>query len=468
MAQGSSNFSDVKGSSGYSENGDWVGDNTTKQVPSNLPLSNSTTGKLITKLSSPDTAAGEEKKERLRVIRPRSAAALYSSTNTKRYTLDRGPIAKRRLLTSGFNSAETRAKNGELGTVDVASELKELQSKDGGFSQFFLTSINFGLSEKIQILNTFGDGEVTYYFGRNPMAIQLTGILFDSVDQDWFAKFVTLYQGVLRGTKLAANYELLELTLPNMTLVGSISDVNFGQAADRDTDIQFSMTFVAKTLIPTSAVKLSSGVKNAAASLWGLNIGRKGVSKAIMSIGGFSDSSSGGGFLQTIGGIAGAIGSAVKTIDNTINVFRRSIFAPVYGILGVITKIVSSSTGALNKLISSLTSPVIGILKDINKVFGQAVAIASMVENSISGILSLPSKTINGVWAQLRQLKSTAGILSRIPENLSQTFQYNFRSGKIKPGAAILSSGKRRIKSKAALLKSGPRYSHVSSGVLVL
>jgi hypothetical protein len=340
----------------------------------------------------------------------------------------------------------------------MTSEAEELASQSG-YSRFFLTNVQVAYSEKTQIFTTFGDNEVVYYFGKQPVQFNVSGLLFDSIENDWFSAWVSLYEGAMRGTRLAMNYELLELVLPNMRLVGTISSFSYSQDSSRDTDIPFNFTFIAKEFTPISAPIPEGQIQNLKGEMINWSIGRGGMDGwgAKLSVGSF------GGFTEAIGGsLFGSLFGGGSAIDD----FRKSIFSPIYGVITSIAKVVRSVTGSITALTRSYTNPVISILRDINNIFGQAVAIAKMVEGAINDVVSIPDRMAGSIAQELRRLKNNAGVLARIPENISQVMKRNWKNGRIKGGAAILSSGKKRNKSKAAVLKSGAPYNHRNGYVL--
>lgn len=438
-------------------------------------------GSIVDRISSKDTSLGgiisdvtsnsvsnsygkdlTSSDKRLHVIRPRSARGLYSDGERGGFTSDRGPITYMRLLkNSNYDpKAEVNSK------VNVSSELDELLSSNSkqGFTKFFLTGISVSYSEKSQIMTTFGDNEVVYYFGKQPVVFNLTGLIFDSMENDWFSKFITLYQQVLRGTMLAKNFALIELVLPNMKLVGTISSLSHQQDSTRDTDVQFSMQFVAKEVEPLP-VEIPSGVGSLSASLIDFKADRGGVGGWGYQL---SSGSLGGGFMDTIGDLTGSLGlgglgDMAKSFSDTVNGFRTAIFSPIFGVISSITKIVKSSTGSISKIISSFTNPVNQILRDITSIATKATSLALLIESSINSTTSIPGRTVLNYKNTVRSLKKTSGFLSRVPEDVSQIFKRNFSYGKVKHGAAILTSGKKRKKSKTAVLTSGAPYQPAKS-----
>jgi len=396
--------------------------------------------------------------KRLNVIRSRASRSLYSSSGSS-YSSDRGPISFMRLL----KNKDYDPLKSVSASVDVKTEIQQLLSDKAteGFTKFFLTGVNVSHSEKTQILTTFGDNEVVYYFGKQPTIFNFSGILFDSIESDWFTKFLTLYQRVLRGTELARNFALVELTLPNMKLIGTISGLTHQQESSRDTDISFTMQFIAKEVEPLPMEMPKGTASNMVGTLVDFKANRSGVGSWGMSL---SSGSLGGGFMQTIPGagfgldLFGGLGDITKSIGGTLTSFRTSIFSPVFGIISSITKIIKNVTGSISKIISSFTNPLNQIIRDITGFANKAGSIVNLVENSINSVFSIPNRTVSNFNTMIRALKKNAGIISRAPEDISEIFKRQFSSGSIRRGAPILSSGKKRKKGKAAVLSSGHPY----------
>jgi hypothetical protein len=403
--------------------------------------------------------------ERLNTIRARSARTLYNTKGKDTYTSDRGPITTMRLL-KGPGYDPLKAVEGA--TTNVDADVNALVS-EGGFVNFFVTDMQVDYNEKTQIMTTFGDGEVVYYFGRQPVIMNIRGLLFDSIENDWFAKFLTLYAGVLRGTQLAKSFSLIRLTFPSMVVTGSISNLSVQHNSHRDTDILFSMQFVAKEVVPMPAsIDTSGGMRPNIGSLVDFKANRAGVQGYSLSMG-----TLGGGFMnsatKTVGDISSSLGSLTGGLTNAtsaLNAFRTNIFTPVFGVISSLTKIVRSVTGDITKIITSFTNPVNAILSDITSIATQASGLALLVENSINDIITIPARMITNANNTVSALKGTAGTISRIPENISETFRRLYGSGRVKQGAAILSSGKKRTKSKAAILTSGTPYTPYRSNRL--
>lgn len=206
--------------------------------PKNSPSSGGTSSPTYQAASKPI-----KQEERLWTVRPRSTGRR-----------DRGAISKMRILPLD--------KQAFLAASGTKTQPTNLFSEDQmqGWSEFFLTDVQCQMNEKVQVMEVFGDNHVAYYFGKSPTTFSLSGLIFDNLDSDWFTGFIETYENFLRGSKLAKNYALLEIMLPNIRIIGSVTGFNYNQNAARDTDIQFSMQILAKAvdMIPLSIPSVDS------------------------------------------------------------------------------------------------------------------------------------------------------------------------------------------------------------------
>jgi hypothetical protein len=397
--------------------------------------------------------------ERLYTVMPRSAATSFTTDGVPTYTTERGQIASIRLLSS---SRETSLAGREGKEINIDRELGTLLDDPSGYKNFFLTDVSVQYSEKLQITTTFGDNEVAYYFGRQPVIFNLSGMLMDSLYSDWFTKFLTLYQTTLRGSQLAKYFELVELVLPNMRVIGSIQGLTHQQNSARDSEIFFSFQFLAKEVIPTAIPELEGNMSNIVGGLIDFSVGKEGVGGF-----GYKLATGIGSGLQKGDYALGSIFSEVRAnqsdigreFSESLNAFRSSIFSPIYGIISSITKIIKTATGDISGIIKNFTDPVNMILKDVMYVATKAIAIANLIESSVNDVISIPDRVIQNARNTLQSLQNSAGVISRVPESVSEVFKRHFKNGRVKKGAAILGSGKANKKDKGAVLSSGAPYS---------
>lgn len=393
-----------------------------------------------------DSAVGE----RLYTIQSRAAAAIYKE-GTSGYISDRGDIASIKVISTnnilGGEDSTSRSNNGDVEVGDY-QDLFSTEFSSGPYNRFLLTAVDVSYSEKTQIVTTFGDNEVVYYFGKNPVIMTIQGVLIDSLFADWFTNFVKNYQTFMRGTKLAQNFEMLELLLPNMRVVGSIISLSHHQDSARDTDIPFSIQFYAKSIEMLPAL-LSGGVAstNSGANLIFTNPTRSGLpaNTGGSSNRGYSEPD----WIKNINS---------NSVSTGYDIFSKNISSPIVSTLAGISKIVITTNSDLTKIVSSFTNPVNSVLRDITNIAVKATAVANLVTSSVAGVSNTLSAPGINLKNTLSALKNTAGVISRLPEDVSTSFKRNYMNGNIKSKAAILSSGKNGSTSKAAVLTSGRPY----------
>lgn len=415
-------------------------DTTTSGVLTSLGTPISTTETIKNLTPSPGS---EFVNERLHVVIPRSGLGHVNSNNS--YVRDRGQIAKMRVLSP--NKPNT-ARGKSFKNMDLTPELNELNK--GTFTKFFLTDVAVSHQEKIQVNSVFGDNEVVYYFGRNPPNIQISGVLFDSLGSEWFTKMLGLYQVALRGTELAKSFEILELILPNMKILGSISSLTHQHTASNDTTVSFSMQIIPKVITPLPILSNDSALSNIS-NLLSFSVGKSGFG--------------GSGFEMSIGNaVKGVISSSgftstYDTFISELNSFRSNIVSPVYGMISIITKTVQTTSGDITSLLSQFSNPVNKILGEITSIATQAISLANLIEQSVNNITLIPKHVETNLRNTLHSLRNSAGVISRLPESVSEIIKRNSTMGKVKKGSAILNTSGARSKSKSYLLSSGKPYS---------
>lgn len=360
---------------------------------------------------------------------------------------DRGTRAYIRLLTNGSTASNSTTNVAGFtvpsGLSGAGSPLDQAINGGtyGGYAEFLITDVQCVLDEKLQITETFGDGEVIYYFGRSPIIFSLSGILVDSQDNSWFIDWINMYGHVMRGTQLAQNYSLLKLVLPNMTLVGSIPHMSYHQSSINDVQIQFEFQFIVKEMTPnpvlstgsalTSTANLinfntantflsqqgingilaqsnalqstiadpSSTVSDIASGMTGLGSGLNGSVASYMQ--GYDSSYSGASpglgstSAGTTGGVSGAIGNAVdsglSSLVNGSNSISAGINDVFYSVEGNLAGIRASLFSPIYGVLTSLTKLISNVAGDVATVFA---ALAAPVANIIRDVASVASQAL--------------------------------------------------------------------------
>ncbi len=430
---------------------------------------------------------------------------------------DRGQRTYIKLLTTDSSKSLDRHVN-ELGTAPtslgsaesgpLADLIKGLNSHHG-YADFLLTGIAGSLDEKLQITEVFGDAEVVYYFGKQPVQIQFQGMLIDSPDNAWFVQWIEMYGHVLRGTQLARNYELVKIVTPNMTFIGSVMRMAWDQNSDRDADVRFSFTFLAKEIIPspvlssgkplskdnvvdfakaetfktqsqitslkTSLGKLQGVVKDpfstvkdyaGAMNLPGpLGAIASGIGSSTLPSFGKIGSQMIGINQSTPGAAAPATGGGIFAgVTSNLAGIRASLFSPVYGVLSSLTKLIKGAGGNISSVVSSFTTPVRDILRDVRNISNQAIGVVNLINNTIKGVTNQVRSVDSDLRATLALLKKTGGVISSAPQTITSNLRDLVNAGKLPATTAFLqnrpgslTSGSTRT-TKIALLNSGKKH----------
>lgn len=380
--------------------------------------------------------------ERVPSLLPRSAGALISNGVLQNFPTDpanRGPIGTIKLL---YNSSLQNRPTTSLG-IDISGGL--FTAIAGSYQDFFLTGVETTLQEKYQISQTFGDGEVVYYFGRQPIQYTIQGILFDDLIGDWFTQFVAMYAEVFRGTKLAENQELLQVQLPNMWLTGTMTSFNYTQDSSNDAIIHFTMQLLVKEMqpVPTSAVgtlnysptqSYVQTVLNWQAASPYLNFGDivskvtgtylSGITSKILDTG-------------TLKQVVASIPTSLGTLASLPSLAQQ-FFSPVLSLVSTATGIVQSITGSVAGVVSSITSPITSVIQTIGSIAGQAQNVATTLTGGIQAIASDVSGVFTQGYQTLGNISYAIGTISQVPSTVSQIFQGVVNSAQSGPYATVI------------------------------
>lgn len=425
---------------------------------------------------------------------------------------DRGERAYIKVLTTDTKRSLDR-KSSQAHGVSNPTSLDGGVLKDAvtgkGYASFLLTDVNCALEEKLQIVEVFGDAEVSYYFGRQPIMFNFSGVLIDSVDNNWFVEWMEMYSHVMRGTELARNYELLQIVLPNMSIKGSITRTSWSQNSARDVDIPFQFTFMAKEITPIKTLspnkpltddhvidwKKSSGflnqssinsiktnsvtesmtnllgvikdpmssVKDYAKSLTGFGMdGTYSPPSNFMS----AVTTGAGSNLSNLGSATSSLSGLFSGVNSNLSGVRASLFSPIYGVLSSLTKLIKNSGGLVSSVFNSFTSPLRNILRDIRSISSQAIGVVNMVNSQIHGLGNQFHALDRDIQNTLSSLKKTAGVITTSPKSVSSSLRELFNAGKFpltthfistKGRSSLISSG-RGSNPKLALLNSGKKH----------
>lgn len=136
-----------------------------------------------------------------------------------------------------------------------------------GYIDFLLTSAQEAYTEKVQIVDVLSDNYMAYFFGAAPAVFNYSGMVYNTMQDDWRSALTILYQTYLRGTKLARNRTVVCLAYDEVLVTGAILNMSQNLVAETQTAAQFSFSLLVKdyqrvsprkTFYPTQSAGISS------------------------------------------------------------------------------------------------------------------------------------------------------------------------------------------------------------------
>ena len=127
----------------------------------------------------------------------------------------------------------------DSGSINKASDSSTASSIV--YSNFILQNVDDVRQEKSQLMETFGDTYV-FFFGERPRILQVSGLLFNTLDFNWRSEFWRNYETVFRGTKLVEQNARLYLQWDDIIVEGYVLGAQAQDVADLPYHIPFSFT----------------------------------------------------------------------------------------------------------------------------------------------------------------------------------------------------------------------------------
>jgi hypothetical protein len=338
--------------------------------------------------------------ERLFTVRPRS--------DIHRASTDRGQISALRIIPDNrFRKSST------LVTLDPAIEAvrRKLIGPQGsfGYTGFLLQALQIGFSEKLQVVHTFGDTEVVYYFGRMPTQANVTGVVTDDADNQWFTKFIDVYNLYLRGTQLARNFELVQLQTPNSTITGTITNMSYNQDASSDTNIVFNMSLLVKqyttlTVQEAFAANFPEGLQKLPWIFPGNNVTKYPAE--------FYDS----GLYATPNGEEPTL--YLGTEDDTGGVL--AVKPNVFDSIQKVNNLILETAAAGQRTIENLTKPATDLLTFTGNLSDGVVSLLNAVAIADQTLLNAIMSPFKQFEMASRQLKNAQGVITSFPRTAAE------------------------------------------------
>jgi hypothetical protein len=115
-----------------------------------------------------------------------------------------------------------------------------------GYIDFLMTQAQESYTEKVQISEVLSDNFISYFFGAAPPVFNYTGVLYNTLQNDWRSAFSILYHQVIRGTQLARRKVSLCLAYDNVIVTGAILNMNQSLDATQQMAATFSFSMLVK------------------------------------------------------------------------------------------------------------------------------------------------------------------------------------------------------------------------------
>lgn len=118
-----------------------------------------------------------------------------------------------------------------------------------GYVDFILTNAVEEFEEKMQLVTLTGDNYVAYYFGRKPPIFSYSGMVYNTWQDDWRIQLLTLYDRLLRGSKVAQLRTVVKLYYDTIVVIGSIPNLRLELNSQSQLGAMFSFSFLVKEYI---------------------------------------------------------------------------------------------------------------------------------------------------------------------------------------------------------------------------
>lgn len=402
--------------------------------------------------------------ERLFTVRPR----YYASTDDNP---TRGEAATLRLVMSEDPDADAiNAMTAGMPYYEAVA-FKRMMNQDegkGGYKDFLLTDLAYDIQEKYQVFHTFGGHECVYFYGQSPLAIRVSGLLTDDLDNDQFARFAQMYTKHLRGTKAAQNYSLVELALPNATFFGSITSFSIQQNSNRDTDVSFSMGFLVKETIFRSTdayFENDSGEvtdyqdENFLGSRQTPTITTSNIYEKYNSM--MSDFGEMIGYSDPGGGLnlAGIYTQAINSIPT------------MKDLLGIGPEDIAAILSEWNNVLNDILSVPNAIINKVNSYVDEATSYLTVVERGLDEMMDTVTGTVGAAFGMVDHIQDAVGQFINFPQTIASKVGRFLDNGFMTPdgadGSILLGSSGGNGASDSTALVGGSRMDAATAAALL-
>lgn len=157
-------------------------------------------------------------------------------------------------LPSGMKSVveSVVASNGGNVSQSGGDPLSSLTSDDGYFD-FMVTSVDESFDDRYQVMETLGDNYALFGLGKKPSVFNFSGVLLNTVENDWRVAFIYMYQQYISISQLAkfrdGNFRnFMTIRYDSMFAQGALLGLRTSIRAENEMVTPFSFTMLVTRL----------------------------------------------------------------------------------------------------------------------------------------------------------------------------------------------------------------------------
>lgn len=155
----------------------------------------------------------------------------------------RRPVRGLQLKEDTYATIQVRTADGRnIPLIDAGGEPWDPNNISLGYTNmytnFLLQSISEQRSEKMQVIQTFGEPFI-FFFGEHPRVISGSGILINTEDFNWRAEFWENYDKYLRGTRCVQTKTRITLQWDDILIEGYFIKANAEESATKPNQVEF-------------------------------------------------------------------------------------------------------------------------------------------------------------------------------------------------------------------------------------
>lgn len=278
-------------------------------------------------------------------------------------------------------------------------------NQDNGYIDFILQDLSYDIQEKSEIIHTFGANQTAYFYGEAPVMLNISGLLVDDLDNDHFSSFMSVYRKFLKGTAAAERYAYVEITTNNSNWGGAFLNLRVGQSADRDTDVTFNATFLARDFAIVPSVSLANNQ-----DIEYLELGSRKLDPTVTA--------------EALEVLRQYSAQDRTTLKNNPYSIDLSGLPSLSSLLGFSALDIASFFNFANDLLGAVTGLVTGITGYLDDLGKEVAGYLDAVENGLDSLLSTYDNASRTVASNIDNLQGLHTRIQNFPETLGDRLKY--------------------------------------------